>query len=105
MDTSTYTIEKTGHAYLLPKYRLNNSGLQATGETARLEFIRGQSSTDGILIETLLYVLIKDLEHKHSEVPAEEGARTLGHLRSALDALQARTYRRSMRGVLGTTLA
>jgi len=105
MDTSAFTIEKIGSSYQLPKYRLTSRGLEPTGEQARIEFVRGAAKTEGILIETLLHVLISDLQHKQSEVPAEEGQRTLDHLRCALDALQARTYRRSMRGVLGTQRA
>ena len=59
-------------------------------------------SSEGTLVETLLQMIISDLEYKHSLVPAEEGTRTLNHLRSALDALNARSYRRQMRGVLGS---
>jgi len=109
MDTLAFTTGKGGTAYELPRYRVTKGGIEPTGEATRIEFVRGSgsaadpvTSADGILVETLLNVIIRDLEHKHARVPAEEGERTLNHLRSALDALNARTYRRQMRGLLGT---
>lgn len=106
MDTLSFQTKVSGTSYLLPTYRVTLGGLEATGEFQEIGFVRGAqqatpgvASTDGILIETLLQMMIIDLEYKHSLVPGEEGARTISHLRSALDALNARTYRRQMRGV------
>lgn len=107
MDTLAFDILEQGTRYRLPKYRVvDDKGIEATGDYTELAFIRGSTDpgagiakSDGILHETLLAMVIADLEYKHSLVPADEGARMLDHLRSALDAMHARTYRRKIRGV------
>jgi hypothetical protein len=109
VDTLAFVTNSPGTAYSVPAYRFVGGRLEPTGVHLDVNFVRGGSqpgagipSREGILVETLLALSIADLEHKLALVPAEEGARTLAHLRSALDAPNARSYRRQIRGVPGS---
>jgi len=110
MSGTDLEILEIGHHYRLPAYRIGDAGdLQATGHSVDLTLIKGSLNTadsvamkDGIAVETLLKLLIVDLEYKSTRVDSEEGPRMLFHLRCALDGMRARAHRRREQRVLGT---
>lgn len=103
------TIEE-GTTYQLPNYEVvDGKGIQLTGNHTQVQFVRGSKlreetveRKEGILHESLLSMMIEDLQFKYDIVPAEETERALLHLKSALDALNARAYKRKIAGTLGT---
>ena len=57
---------------------------------------------NGVFVEDLILMCIDQLEHfQNSEFACEENARTLHHLKCALDTTRARQYDRMIRDVQG----
>jgi hypothetical protein len=110
MSGTDLDILELGHRYRVPVCRIGAGGeLKATGHSVELTLIKGSINAadsvrvkDGVALETLLKLLIVDLEHKAKIVESEESPRMLFHLHSALDGMRARAHRRWEQGVLGT---
>lgn len=110
MDMFDFETTEQGAKYRLPKYRVVvDKGLERTGDYSEVAFVRGSvqpkaavEHRDGVLHETLLKMIIADLEFKSTLVQSDQAERMLLHLRIALDVMNARTYRRQLGGVLGS---
>ncbi len=106
--TSFNTIEK-GCLYALPQYKVNQVGIQPTGEFVYIPFIRGSKDPneavdrqEGILHETLLAMILADLEYKNKLVPSREGSLAITNVEQALLWLQRRQQKREQAGTQGT---
>lgn len=103
------TVEQGTH-YELPIYRVvDGKGIEETGDTHPLKFVRGSKLKDedvekkeGTLHEHLLSAMINDLKFKNSLVPSRETDLAITHLQIAQWALEERTREREAAGVLGT---
>lgn len=110
MNTMEYKVLEQGTTYALPNYVVEDGkGIVQSENATIIQFVRGSKIADeqvekkeGIVMDALLAMMIEDLTYKNSLVPSEETERALFHLKSALDAMNARTYRRSLAGTLGT---
>lgn len=99
-----------GTSYGLPTYSIvDNVGIQRTGDTLLLDFVRGSKLGEedvekriGTLHEHLLSVMIHDLKFKNSLVPSREGALVITKLEEALGWLRQRQIDRIKRNVEGT---
>lgn len=103
------TVEK-GTRYELPVYRVvDGKGIEETGETLSLKFVRGSKLADenvekreGTLHEHLLSCMIEDLKFKMSLVPSDETKLVVTHLQEAQHWLEEREKARTAAGVVGT---
>lgn len=103
------TVENGTH-YELPIYRVvDGKGIEETGETHTLKFVRGSKLKDedvekreGTLHEHLLSAIIHDLKFKQTLVPSRETAIVLTHLEDARHWLEERQKQRESEGVSGT---
>lgn len=103
------TVEQGTH-YELPVYEvIDGKGIEETGETIPIKFVRGSKLKDeevekrqGTLHEHLLSVMIEDLRYKSSLVPSHETYNVIRHLQEAQHWLEERTNAREAAGVLGT---
>lgn len=103
------TVELGTH-YELPIYEvIDGKGIEETGETIPIHFVRGSKLKDeevekrtGTLHEHLLSCMIEDLKFKSSLVPSRETSLVITHLQEAQHWLEERTLAREAAGVLGT---
>lgn len=103
------TIEQGTH-YELPVYKVvDGKGIEETGDTISLKFVRGSKLKDedvekreGTLHEHLISTMINDLKFKNGLVPSRETALAITHLQIAQWALEEREKEREAQGVVGT---
>lgn len=104
-----HTVEQGTH-YELPVYRVvDGKGIEETGETHPIKFVRGSKLKDedvekreGTLHEHLLSCMIEDLKFKSSLVPSRETSIVITKLEEARHWLEEREKAREAAGVLGT---
>lgn len=100
-----------GHHYQVPQYKIvTGSGIEETGQTIDLTFVRGSkveeenktAPMEGTLHEHLVSVMIEDLKLKHTEFPSKETAMAITNLEQARHWMEEREKAREAAGVLGT---
>jgi len=96
-----------GHHYKLPIYKMGEVGIEETGDFVDLSFVRGTKDNTvrlvGTLHEHLISAMIEDMELKVSEVPSEDGAAIVEHLRAIQQLQIKRVIDRTLRNVLATS--
>lgn len=110
MNTLEYKVIELGTGYELPDYEvIEGKGLAQTTDTTFIQFVRGSklakeavTPRKGILHETLLAMMIEDLEYKNSLVPSKESEETIKYLKAALECQLARAAKRKTAGTQGT---
>ena len=103
------TVEE-GTTYELPTWTVvDGKGIELTGETQKIQFVRGSKlkdeeveRKDGVLHETLLSMMIEDLKFKSTLVPSREGSLALTKLQEALMWMEERQNVRTKNGNVGT---
>lgn len=121
-----FTVKELGTSYLLPKFRVvDGKGIESLVDREKdklqgttpdsnsfqeITFVRGDKTdngeviprVNGILIEQLLGVMIKDLKYKNSLIPSRESSLAITKLEEALFWLEERQRDRESRNVVGT---
>lgn len=101
----------SGSVYKLPTYKIvPGKGIQKTGRTQFISFVRGSKidgenefpPVEGVVHETLLSMMLHDLNLKNQEVPNEYTPEVIKHLGAARDIMEQRIKDRHERNVLGT---
>lgn len=110
-DKRTFNAIATGAVYKLPKYKVvKNVGLQRAQGSVLVPFVRGSKiegekeilPVEGIVHESLLSMMIYDIELKDKEFPSEVNPEVVKHLEAARELLENRQHERASRNVLGT---
>ncbi len=108
---NTVQVRELGTAYNLDEFEVvDGKGIQPTGNTVHLVFVRGDKEDNGVKIprvsgilhESLLTAMIEDLKYKNGLVPSREGALALTKLQEALHWMEERQRDRAKRNVQGT---
>lgn len=103
------TIEK-GTQYELPVWEvIDGVGIKETGTKHPIHFVRGSKlkeehveKREGILHETLLSMMIEDLQYKNNLVPSRESSLAIGKLQEALFWMEERQRVRVNKNTVGT---
>lgn len=106
----SFEVIELGTHYELPTFKVvDGKGIELTGNTLPLKFVRGSKVNnkeveckEGLVHETLLSAMITDLKFKNSLVPCVEGEMTIIKLTEALGWLRQRQIDRERRSVIGT---
>lgn len=107
----TVIVMEEGTQYALTEFAVvDGKGIQPTGQQFFLTFVRGDKEdketviprVSGILHESLLTAMIKDLKYKNSLVPSRESSLALTKLQEALHWMEERQRDRKERQVQGT---
>lgn len=101
-----------GSFYKLPSYKvITGKGLERTGKTIDLPLVRGSRITNkgkelfsiqGTTVETLLAIVLYDLEEKDKIMPSKENLEAVSLVKMALSTLETRQRDRAARNVLAT---
>lgn len=109
MEKRVFVTEEIGTKYQLPVWEVvEGKGIELTEATQEITFVRGSTDgypakkTPGVLHETLVSLLIKDLQYKNGMVPARETATAITKLQEALFWMEERSRDRAARVVQGT---
>ena len=110
MDKSKdFKTLELGSSYELPMYEVvPGVGLTKTDNTLIVNYVRGAKDSEnikkqeGVINETLLGMILTDLEYKYSLVPSEQTKKVIEHLKQSLVLLSQRTKQRTDAGVVDT---
>ena len=109
MDKSKdFKTLELGSSYELPMYEVvPGIGLTKTNNTLIVNYVRAKDSEnikkqEGVINETLLGMILTDLEYKYSLVPSEQTKEVIEHLKQSLVLLSQRTIQRTDAGVVDT---
>lgn len=103
-----FVILEEGSEYALPEYFITEEGLQKSETHNIIRFVRGSKEGEGVLKqtgivhETLLSMMIKDLQYKNTLVPSRETSLVITKLQEAYLWLIQRQIDRNDRGVQAT---
>jgi hypothetical protein len=112
-EKRSFEALKSGSVFKIPTYKvIAGKGLEKQERTILLPIVRGnrydvQTGTEyfaveGTTQETLIAVLLQDLESKNEILPSENTSLAIKHLQAALDLLEERQRDRFNRNVLAT---
>ena len=110
MEKRDFKTVEQGAVYELPMWEVvDGKGIEKVAETIAIPFVRGSKiagekveKKEGVLHETLLCMMIKDLKFKQTLVPSREGALAITNLEQALHWMEERQRDRQERKVEGT---
>lgn len=110
-EKRTFETIATGAVYRLPMYKVvPGVGIEKTGRTVLIPFVRASKiegereifPVEGVVHETLLSMMLYDLDLKNQEVPNDLTPQVIKHLEAARELLESRQRDRDSRNVLGT---
>ena len=109
-DKREFTVIKEGTTYSLPMYKISDQGLELVNQKSNLvTFVRGSKDVhdnierqDGVLHETIIAMLIHDLQYKNELVPSRETSLAITQLQTALFWLEERARIRTNNNTLNT---
>jgi hypothetical protein len=110
MDKSKdFKTVREGSTYELPLYEvIAGQGLVKTNESIIIPYVRGAKDSEGIvkqtgvIAETVIGMQLNHLEYAYSQVPSEQTAKVIEHLKESLVLLSQRTKQRTEAGVVDT---
>ncbi len=110
-DKRTFEALATGSVYKIPTYKVvPNVGIEKTQHTILIPFVRGSKIQNenemlpvtGVIHETLLAMILKDLGIKNEEFPNTYTEKAIEYIANALALLEDRQRDRNNRNVQGT---
>jgi hypothetical protein len=110
-EKKSFEAVPSGSVFKIPTFKvIPNVGLEKQERTILLPIVRGSRYVDnreylpveGTTHETLIAVIMQDLEQKNEILPCVENSRVLEHLQAALDIIEDRQRDRYSRNVLTT---